>query len=139
MQPHYDDASKRISRATIRESQILIQDAANVVEEPLRESLRLKKFEIPEGKIVDGNVVRLLLRPLVGCEDAVDLQLGLVDTVAAILQLSDSRAKMVKRHDSWAVYAVLIGSDMLCQSMITWLAHKAVRNKWSLIEDVLRP
>ncbi|EMI20524.1 hypothetical protein RMSM_02556 [Rhodopirellula maiorica SM1] len=117
----------------------MIKEAGTTDEAPLRESLRLRRFETANGQSLPATVVRLLLRPLVDCEGDFDLVIGLETIVAEILECTHGRARLVKRKHDWAVYAVVAGSGAFHQSMLIWLAHKAVKNKWSLIEDHERP
>ncbi|GAA4446951.1 hypothetical protein GCM10023156_08450 [Novipirellula rosea] len=139
MQQDGNDYDRQLGMDCLAQARSMIKQATDVDEQRLRDLSRLKRFETTDGQIISGNVVRLLLHPIVGCGDDSDLKQGLEATLSAVIECTEGRARMAKREQGWAIYAVIAGSSSCYRGVITWLAHMAVRNKWSLVEDLERP
>tara|TARA_R110002073_G_scaffold80260_3_gene193391 strand:- start:8886 stop:9305 length:420 start_codon:yes stop_codon:yes gene_type:complete len=135
MQPDGNDDQIQSRVNYLAKARSMIKQASDVDESRFVELLRLRRLEMADGQIVSGNVVRLSLRPLVDCEYDFELKQGLEATISAVIECAQGRVRMVKREQEWAVYAVISDSAALCQSAITWLAHKAMNNHWSLVQD----
>lgn len=139
MQKDGDDDDRQSGMDCLAQARSMIKQATDVDEQRLRDLSRLKRFETTDGQIISGNVVRLLLRPLLDNGDDPDLKHGLEATLSAVIECTEGRARMTKREQGWAIYAVVAGNPACYRGVITWLAHTAVRNKWSLVEDLERP
>ncbi|WP_345324542.1 hypothetical protein [Novipirellula rosea] len=135
MQPDGNDDQIQSRVNYLAKARSIIKQASNVDESRFVELLRIRRLELADGQLVSGNVVRLSLRPLIDSEHDFELKQGLEATISAVIECTQGRARMAKREQDWTVYAVISDSPALCQSAITWLAHKAMNNHWSLVQD----
>ncbi|GAA5510032.1 hypothetical protein Rcae01_05538 [Novipirellula caenicola] len=126
--------SHRINAGHLATAKKLIRKAQKLEDHAVREQLTQEAIDTIDGELIDIKVDRLILRPLVGCEKDKDLHLGLEKTVAGILGVTHQHMKISTHDDTLSVYAVFFGSYVFRRSIIIWLAQRAMKNKWSLVE-----
>ncbi|EMI20526.1 hypothetical protein RMSM_02558 [Rhodopirellula maiorica SM1] len=81
------------------------------------------------------NIHRLVLRPMTDHDRDPDIQQRLELIVATIVAASNGHAKMTQHKGSYCVFAIFFGTHVFERCLISWLAHHAAKNHWSLMED----
>ncbi len=80
-------------------------------------------------------VVRLVLHPLARNEIDAESESGLEKVIVMILEVCESYPQVSQNADTWSVYAGFAGAYEFRRGIISELAYKALKLKWSLIEE----
>tara|TARA_R110002073_G_scaffold80260_3_gene193388 strand:- start:6840 stop:7532 length:693 start_codon:yes stop_codon:yes gene_type:complete len=78
---------------------------------------------------------RLVLRPMVGHECDPDIEQRLEEIIATIVAASIGYTRISRNGGSYSVFCIFFRTHALERCIISWLAHNAAKNHWSLMED----
>ncbi|GAA5510082.1 hypothetical protein [Novipirellula caenicola] len=113
----------------------LVRNVRSEDTEKLRCVLSQQACQARKRPFHDLDLHRLVLRPKIGHECDPDLQPQLEEVVATIVAASNGHTKITQHSGSYSVFAIFFGTHAYERCLISWLAHHASKNRWSLMED----
>ncbi|GAA5510080.1 hypothetical protein [Novipirellula caenicola] len=116
-------------------SKQMVADAKSDDADELRRALITQATQSGQCDSRDAKLYRLLLRPMIGHDNDPDIAQRLEAVVATIVTATNRHTKLLKHGGSFSAFAIIFGPLVFQRSMISWLAHHASKNHWSLIED----
>ncbi|GAA4453224.1 hypothetical protein [Novipirellula rosea] len=124
---------------------IVLENARSLIERAKEERESLPQVELRQraiaslGSRAQGvQVVRLVLHPLAGNVSDAGREKGIEQVIAMILEACESNPEVSWDAGTWSVYAGFAGGYVIRRGIITELAHRALKMKWSLIEGKVK-
>tara|TARA_R110002073_G_scaffold80260_3_gene193390 strand:- start:7993 stop:8418 length:426 start_codon:yes stop_codon:yes gene_type:complete len=114
----------------------LIEAAVSETEDKIQQSLTRRVPRISKLIASTPQINRLRLRPMAGHEFDPDIHERLEQTLATIIKAATGHVGVAKKGDAYSVLCVLSRGESYQRCMIAWLAHHALKNNWSLQEDI---
>ncbi|GAA4458986.1 hypothetical protein [Novipirellula rosea] len=81
------------------------------------------------------HIHRLVLRPMIGHDCDPDIEHRLEEIIATIVAASIGHTKISQHGGAYSVFCIFFRTDALERCIISWLAHHASKNHWSLMEN----
>ena len=119
----------------------VLKNARSLIQRAEEDRDQLPQFELKQraidslGTRAQGvQVVRLVVHPLAGNVRDADRKAGIEQVIAMILEVCEGNPEVSWDAGTWSIYAGFAGDYVIRRDVITELAHKALKLKWSLIE-----